>query len=218
SIVVSSKEEGGSSIPSPKSPEASLPDVDAVDYKKLLDEHTQIHQEEITKMNKSLEDTQAELDAYIQKTQLLEPLVAEDEILRRDIAQSIAELSKVRLERDLAKDSMSELINEHQQSLEALRKEQEAIFAALEATHKENMERLAREATQVQELLTIKFQEELSIALRSVATATSVTTPVEPGPVQVVDTSALEKELILLQESVAKQAKQIQELQDEKAT
>ncbi|KAG0377358.1 hypothetical protein BGX24_006276 [Mortierella sp. AD032] len=214
SIVVSSKEEGGSSIPSPKSPVASLPDVDAIDYKKLLDEHTQTHQEEMTKLNKSLDDTQAELDAYIQKTQLLEPLVAEDEILRRDIAQSIAELSKVRLERDLAKDSMSEIINEHQQSLEALRKEQEAIFAVLEATHKENMERLAREASQAQELLTIKFQEELAIALRSVATPA----PVEPEPVQLVDTSALEKELALLQESVEKQAKQIRELQEEKGT
>ncbi|KAG0252725.1 hypothetical protein BGZ95_006550, partial [Linnemannia exigua] len=34
------------------------------------------------------------------------------------------------------------------------------------------MERLAREATQAQELLTIKFQEELAIALRSVARPT----------------------------------------------
>ncbi|KAG0272778.1 hypothetical protein BGZ95_011438 [Linnemannia exigua] len=126
SIIVSSKEESGPSIPNPKSPEASLPDLDAVVYKKLL-----THQERITKLSKSLEDTQAEVDAYIQKTQLLEPLVADDEILRRDIAQSIAELGKVRLERDLAEDSMAELINEHQQSLEALRKEHEAFFAAL---------------------------------------------------------------------------------------
>ncbi|KAF9133970.1 hypothetical protein BGW39_008457 [Mortierella sp. 14UC] len=214
SIVVSSKEESASSIPSPKSPEASLPGVDAVDYKRLLEEQTQAHQEEITKLNKSLDETQAQLDAYIQKTELLEPLVAEDEILRRDIAQSIAELSNARLERDMAKDSMNELINEHQQSLEALRKEQETIFAALEATHKENMERLAREATQAQELLTVRFQEELAIALKSVA----LPAPVEPEPVPVVDTSALEKELALLQESVGKQAKQIQELQAEKTS
>ncbi|KAF9899482.1 hypothetical protein EC991_008845 [Linnemannia zychae] len=214
SIVVSPKEEGASSIPSPKSPEASLPDVDAIDYKKLMDEQAQAHQEEIAKLNKSLDETQAQLDAYIQKTELLEPLVAEDEILRRDIAQSTAELSKVRLERDMAKDSLNELINEHQQSLEALRKEQEAIFAALEATHKENMERLGREATQAQELLTIKFQEELAIALQAVATPA----PVQPEPVPVVDTTALEKELALLQESMEKQAKHIQELQAEKAT
>ncbi|KAG0247575.1 hypothetical protein BGZ95_008577, partial [Linnemannia exigua] len=102
-----------------------------------------VHQEQITKMNKSLEETEADLVAYIQKIQLLEPLVAEDEVLRRGIAQRIAEMSKIHLERDLAKDSMSELINKHQQALEALLKEQEAIFAALEAAQKENKERLA---------------------------------------------------------------------------
>lgn len=172
-------------------------------------------------MNKSLEETQAELDAYIQKTQLLEPLVAEDEILRRDIAQSIAELSKVRLERDLAKDSMNELINEHQQALEAMRKEQEINFTALETAHKDSMDRLVREAAQAQEAMTAKFQEDLALALQA-ATPVPAPAPAEPEPVvvpvPVVDISALEKELALLQETVEKQTKQIQELQVEKTT
>lgn len=168
-------------------------------------------------MNKSLEETQAELDAYIQKTQLLEPLVAEDEILRRDIAQSIAELSKVRLERDMAKDSMNELINEHQQALEVMRKEQEINFAALETAHKDSMDRLVRETAQAQEALTAKFHEDLALALQSVAPAPAPA-PAEPepvvAPVPVVDTSALEKELTLLQETVEKQTKQNQDMQD----
>ncbi|KAF9544778.1 hypothetical protein EC957_011682 [Mortierella hygrophila] len=218
SIVVSTKEDGF--IPSPKSPEAT-PVQDtaaAANYQKQLEEHTQAHKEELAKLNKSLEETQAELDAYIQKTQLLEPLVAEDEILRRDIAQSIAELSKVRLERDMAKDSMNELINEHQQALEVMRKEQEINFAALETAHKDTMDRLVREAALAQEALTAKFQEDLALALQA-ATPAPAPAPVEPepvvAPVPVVDTSALEKELAL-QETVAKQTKQIQELQVEK--
>ncbi|KAF9147803.1 hypothetical protein BG015_010496 [Linnemannia schmuckeri] len=221
SIVVSTKEDGP--IPSPKSPEVTpIQDTAAaVNYQKQLEEHTQAHKEEIAKLKKSLEETQAELDAYIQKTQLLEPLVAEDEILRRDIAQSIAELSKVRLERDLAKDSMNELINEHQLALEVMRKEQEINFAALETAHKDSMDRLIREAAQAQEVLTAKFQEDLALALQA-ATPIPVPDPVEPEPVvvpvPVVDTSALEKELALLQETVEKQTKQILELQEEKTT
>lgn len=165
-------------------------------------------------MNKSLEETQAELDAYIQKTHLLEPLVAEDEILRRDIAQSIAELSKVRLERDMAKDSMNELINEHQQALEAMRKEQEINFAALETSHKDSMDRLVREAAQAQEALTAKFHEDLALALQSVVPVPTPA-PVEPEPVvPVVDISALEKELTLLQETVEKQTKQNLDMQE----
>ncbi|KAG0058520.1 hypothetical protein BGZ90_004915, partial [Linnemannia elongata] len=224
SIVVSTKEDG--SIPSPKSPEAT-PVQDtaaaaaAANYQKQLEENTQAHKEELAKLTKSLEETQAELDAYIQKTQLLEPLVAEDEILRRDIAQSIAELSKVRLERDLAKDSMNELINEHQQALEAMRKEQEINFTALETAHKDSMDRLVREAAQAQEALTTKFHEDLALALQA-ATPVPAPAPVEPEPVvvpvPVIDTSALEKELALLQETVEKQTKQIQELQVEKTT
>ncbi|KAK5802038.1 hypothetical protein F5H01DRAFT_355227 [Linnemannia elongata] len=223
SIVVSTKEDG--SIPSPKSPEAT-PVQDAAaaaaaNYQKQLEENTQAHKEEIAKLTKSLEETQAELDAYIQKTQLLEPLVAEDEILRRDIAQSIAELSKVRLERDLAKDSMNELINEHQQALETMRKEQEINFTALETAHKDSMDRLVREAAQAQEALTAKFHEDLALALQA-ATPVPAPAPVEPEPVvvpvPVIDTSALEKELALLQETVEKQTKQIQELQVEKTT
>lgn len=220
SIVVSTKEDG--SIPSPKSPEATLvQDTASANYQKQLEEHTQAHKEELAKLNKSLEETQAELDAYIQKTRLLEPLVAEDEILRRDIAQSIAELSKVRLERDLAKDSMNELINEHQQALEAMRKEQEINFTALETAHKDSMDRLVRETAQAQEALTAKFQEDLALALQA-ATPVPAPEPVEPEPVvvpvPVVDISALEKELALLQETVEKQTKQIQELQAEKTT
>ncbi|KAG0218488.1 hypothetical protein BGX33_007270 [Mortierella sp. NVP41] len=215
SIVVSNKEDG--SIPSPKSPEAPTQDTAAVNYEKQLEEHTQAHQAEIAKLNKTLEETQAELDAYIQKTQLLEPLVAEDEILKRDIAQSIAELSKVRLERDLAKDSMNELINEHQQVLETMRREQESNLAILEATHKDNMGRLARETALAQEALTLKFQEDLARVLESAAAATPA--PVEPESVQVqaVDNSAFEKELALLQATVEQQAKKIKELQEEKA-
>ncbi|KAG0281397.1 hypothetical protein BGZ96_001146 [Linnemannia gamsii] len=213
SIVVSTKEDG--SIPSPKSPEAPVQDVAAaINYQKQLEEHTQAHKDEMAKLNKSLEETQAELDAYIQKTQLLEPLVAEDEILRRDIAQSIAELSKVRLERDMAKDSMNELINEHQQALEVMRKEQEINFAALETAHKDSMDRLVRETSQAQEALTAKFHEDLALALQSVPAPA----PVEPepivAPVPVVDTSALEKELTLLQETVKKQTKQNQDMQE----
>lgn len=147
--------------------------------------------------------------------------MAEDEILRRDIAQSIAELSKVRLERDLAKDSMNELINEHQQALEAMRKEQEINFTALETAHKDSMDRLVRETAQAQEALTAKFQEDLALALQA-ATPVPAPEPVEPEPVvvpvPVVDISALEKELALLQETVEKQTKQIQELQAEKTT
>ncbi|KAF9922076.1 hypothetical protein FBU30_007828 [Linnemannia zychae] len=220
SIVVSAKEE--SSIPSPKSPAASTQDAAAANYEKILEENTQAHKEEIARLTKSLEETQAELQAYIQKTQLLEPLVAEDEILRRDIAQNIAELSKVRLERDLAKDSINDMINEHQYtldtlrkeqeaSLEAMRKEHEAALAALETTHKHNMDRLTREASLSQDALTLKFQEDLALALRSVPEPL----PANPEPAQIVDTSALEKEIVLLQETVEKQTKQIQKLQAE---
>ncbi|KAI7818203.1 hypothetical protein BC939DRAFT_298128 [Gamsiella multidivaricata] len=178
-------------------------------------------------MKKMLDDTQAELDAYIQKTHLLEPLVEEDEILRRDIAQSAAELTQVKLERDLAKDSMSELINEHQQTMESLRKEhevamesfqkeheaamdslrkeQEMVMSVLEAQHKENLECVGREATQAQELLMTKHQEEI--------TRLSTTAPQAEDVVTLqLEISSVQTQVNTLQETIEKQAKEITEL------
>ena len=173
----------------------------------------------MAELNKQLDETQSELDAYIQKTRLLEPLVVEDEILRRDLAQSLAELTNVKLERDLAKDSMNEMINEHQQAMETLRREQEAASAVLEEAHKENMERLARESTLAQELLVAKHQEDLTQALQSIVV------PPAPEPVvNVEETQALEKRLSeldveskTLQNSLQSLTKALEVLEAEKA-
>ncbi|KAF9359748.1 hypothetical protein BGX26_011521 [Mortierella sp. AD094] len=177
------------------------------EYQRLLEENNKLHAMEIAKLNRQLEETQSELSAYVQKIQFLEPLVAEDEILKRDIAQSTAELTKVRLERDLAKDSLNELINEHQQSMNVFQKEQEAIMAALEANHKETLESMAREAALAQELMIQKYQEDLAKALQSAAAPETEST-----------LASLKTKVNTLQETVENQTKLIQELNTEKKT
>ncbi|KAG0048572.1 hypothetical protein BGZ83_006480 [Gryganskiella cystojenkinii] len=187
----------------------------AAEYQKLLEQNTQAHEAEIALMKKQSEATQAELDAYIQKTQLMEPLIAEDEILRRDLAQSIAELTSVKLERDLAKDSMNEMINDHQQAMECLRREHESAVALLEASHKENMERFVCEAAETRDLLAAKHHQDLAEALQAV-----------PQPVvNFEETEALEKRLSeldveskLLQSTLESLSKQVQTLEVEKST
>ncbi|KAG0001734.1 hypothetical protein BGZ79_004223 [Entomortierella chlamydospora] len=177
------------------------------EYQRLLEENNKIHAMEIAKLNRQLEETQSGLNAYVQKIQFLEPLVAEDEILKRDIAQSTAELSKVKLERDLAKDSLNELINEHQQTMNAFQKEQEAMMAALEANHKEALERMAREAALAQEIMIQKHQEDLAKALQSAAAPETEST-----------LTSLKEKVDTLQETVENQTKLIQDLNTEKRT
>ncbi|GJJ78437.1 hypothetical protein EMPS_10796 [Entomortierella parvispora] len=192
----------------------------AAEYQKLLEQNTQAHAAELAELKRQLDETQSELDAYIQKTRLLEPLVVEDEILRRDLAQSITELTQVKLERDLAKDSMNDMINEHQQAMETLRREQEAAVAVLEEVHKENLERLAREGAIAQELLVAKHQEDLAQALQSVVV------PPAPEPVvNVEETLELEKKLSeldaeskTLQSNLQNLTKTLEALETEKAT
>ncbi|KAF9976834.1 hypothetical protein BGZ65_007659 [Modicella reniformis] len=232
-IIAPTKEDGKPS--SKKRAEASAQVTPAVDYQKLIEENnqkhvaevaklnkqqledTQAHVAEVAKLNKQLEDTQAEVEAYIQKIQLLEPLVAEDEILRRDIAQSAAELTKVKLERDLANNSMNDLITEHQQVTEILRKEHEASLAALEAMHKDNLERVARQATLAQELLASKYQEDLAKALQTIPTPPQVE-PVNAKELEnlQLEVSSLAKEVGILQQTIEVQSREIQEKNTEK--
>ncbi|KAF9114601.1 hypothetical protein BGX27_010357 [Mortierella sp. AM989] len=179
----------------------------AVNLHRLLEENNKVHAVEVTKLNKQLEVAQSEVNAYIQKIQFLEPLVAEDEILKRDIAQSAAELTQVKLERDLAKDSMNELINEHQQSMSVLQKEHQAMMVAMEANHKETLERLTREANLAQELLAQRHQEDLAKALQSAPPSSAEST-----------LASLETKLEALQKTVDNQTKMIQELTTEKKT
>ncbi|KAG0220455.1 hypothetical protein BGX31_011012 [Mortierella sp. GBA43] len=189
-----------------------------VDYQKLLEENVQAHTLEITKLNKQLEEAQSEVEAYIQKIQILEPLVAEDEILRRDIAQSSAELTQVRLERDLAKDSMNELITEHQQSMDILRKEHEAAMTAMEAMHKENLERAVREAALAQDILTSKYQEDLAKAVQSATGPQVEIISVQEHETLRLEVSSLKKEVSAFQETIETQVKDIQARDAEKAS
>ncbi|KAF9563273.1 hypothetical protein EC968_004886 [Mortierella alpina] len=215
-IVVSAKENGKAG--SPKAAEALIQVTNAVKYEELIEQNTQAHALEIAKMTKMLEETQAELDAYIQKTRLLEPLVAEDEILRRDLTQASAELTTVKLERDLAKDSMNDLINEHQQALDNLRKEQESALAVLESTHKENLERVAREAAMAQELLIFKHQEDLSKALQAAAAPSTASEPSEDVDSLKAEVSKLQAQMVELQAAVQKQAEHGHQLAAAKET
>ncbi|KAF9948025.1 hypothetical protein BGZ72_010003 [Mortierella alpina] len=211
-IVVSAKEDGKAG--SPKATEALLQVTNALKYEELIEQNTQAHALEIAKMTKMLEETQTELDAYIQKTRLLEPLVAEDEILRRDMSQASAELTSVKLERDLAKDSMNDLINEHQQTLESLRKEQESALALLESTHRETLERVTREAALAQELLILKHQEDLARALSTVAAPPATSEEMSSLKAEV---SKLQAQVVELQYSAEKQAEHGHQLAVEKA-
>ncbi|KAF9180878.1 hypothetical protein BGZ50_005862 [Haplosporangium sp. Z 11] len=186
------------------------------DYEKLLEENNQAHAAEITKLTKTLEETQAELEAYIQRTRLLEPLVAEDEILRRDLAQSIAELTNVKLERDLTKDSMNEMINNHQQAMESLRKEHEATMAALESAHKESLERMARETALTQEALLLKHQEELAQASQDTVVPSPVPALTKEIAELKAEVSELESKYQTLQGAADQQTKDIQGLTAEK--
>ncbi|KAF9937605.1 hypothetical protein BGZ75_008001 [Mortierella antarctica] len=215
-IVVSSKEDRKAG--SPKATEALIQVTNAVKYEELIEQNTQAHALELAKMTKILEETQAELDAYIQKTRLLEPLVAEDEILRRDLTQASAELTSVKLERDLAKDSMNDLINEHQQTMDSLRKEQETALAVLESTHKENLERVAREAALTQELLILKHQEDLARALQVDAAPPTTSEPSEEIGSLKAEVNKLQAQVVDLQASVQEQAKHGHQLTAEKAT
>ncbi|KAG0206350.1 hypothetical protein BGX28_002204 [Mortierella sp. GBA30] len=214
-IIVSAKGEGR--VDSPKTAEAVTHGADAAEFEKRLEQHTQEHAAEIAKMTKMLEETQAELDAYIQKTRLLEPLVAEDEILRRDLTQNIAELTNVKLERDLAKDSMNELINEHQQVMDILRKEQESALAALEATLKEDMLRLTREAALAQELLVLKHKEDLALAIQDAAGTPATPVQSEEMASLKAELTELKAQVAGLQETTEAQAKQAQQLTTEKS-
>ncbi|KAF9350873.1 hypothetical protein BGX34_000949 [Mortierella sp. NVP85] len=205
-ITASSKENSKSS--SAKRAESSAQSDSATDYQKLLEEHIETHTLEVAKLNKQLEETQAEVEAYLQKIQLLEPLVAEDEILRRDIAQSGAELTKIKLERDLAKDSMNELITEHQQAMDSLRKEHEAAMAAMEAMHKETLLRVQRESTMAQEALSRKHETLLEEA------KTPDTQALEALRLEV---PSLKADVTSLEQTVEKHTKEIQELSAGKA-
>ncbi|CAO3570619.1 unnamed protein product [Mortierella alpina] len=214
-IVVSAKEDGKAG--SPQATEALVQVANAVKYKELIEQNTQAHAIELAKMTKMLEETQAELDAYIQKTRLLEPLVAEDEILRRDLTQTSAELTSVKLERDLAKDSMNDLINEHQQTMESLRKEQESALAVLESTHKENLERVAREAALAQELLLLKHQENLARALQSASAPSTTSESSEEISSLKAEVNKLQAQVVDLQSAVETQAEHGRQLTVEKA-
>ncbi|KAG0258691.1 hypothetical protein BG011_003149 [Mortierella polycephala] len=205
-IVVSAKADGPTSTQSTSG------------HEKLLEENNQAHAAEITKLTKSLEETQAELNAYIQKTRLLEPLVAEDEILRRDLVQNIAELTSVKLERDLAKDSMNEMINDHQQAMESLRKEHEATLATMELIHKESLERVAREAALTQESLLLKHQDEQAQTLQNTVVPSSVPTLTKEIAELKAEVSELESKYQALQEAADQQTKDIQGLTAEKST
>ncbi|KAF8984480.1 hypothetical protein BGZ46_007944 [Entomortierella lignicola] len=187
------------------------------EYQRLLEENNKTHAAEINRLNKQLEDTQSEMNAYIQKIQFLEPLVSEDEILKRDIAQSAAELTKVKLERDIAKDTLNELINEHQQSMNALQKEQEAMITALEANHKEILARITREAALAQELAMQKHQEELANALQSASS--TQTDPALASLNATIDTlqGMVENQSKLIQELTADKKSLSQELSETKA-
>ncbi|KAI8603419.1 hypothetical protein EDD21DRAFT_369114 [Dissophora ornata] len=227
-ITVSAKEEGKQS--GSKGSDAVVQATQAVEYQRLLVENNQAYATEIARLTRMLEDTQAEMNAYVQKIQLLEPLVADDEILRRDIAQNSAELTKVKLERDLAKDSMNELITEHQQVMESLRKEQETALAVLEVTHKESLECVARETALAQELLMSKHQEDLEKAIQSIAVpevdsanaeeAASLQLDVSSLQLDVsslqLNVSSLTTEVGILQQTVEKQIEEIKELSSEK--
>ncbi|KAF9965064.1 hypothetical protein BGZ70_005487 [Mortierella alpina] len=214
-IVVSAKENGKAG--SPQATEALVQVANAVKYEELIEQNTQAHAIEIAKMTKMLEETQAELDAYIQKTRLLEPLVAEDEILRRDLTQTSAELTSVKLERDFAKDSMNDLINEHQQTMESLRKEQESALAVLESTHKENLERVAREAALAQELLILKHQEDLAQALKSATAPSTTSESSEEMSSLKAQLSQLQAQVVDLQTAAKTQAEHDRQLTAEKA-
>lgn len=174
----------------------------------------QAHSVQVLQLTTTLKETKAELAAYVQKTQLLEPLVAEDEILRAKFAQTTADLNKVKAERDSAKDGMNKLINEHQQAMETLRKEQEATLARLEEAHKTTLEQIARETTLAQDVMSLKHQQELA----------QVTEVLSKQKIQTTSVAALESEIATLKtqvqslhDTVQDQDKQVQELKSEKA-
>lgn len=168
-------------------------------------------------MRRTLDDTQAELDAFVQKTRLLEPLVAEEEILRRDLMQSAVELTTVKLERDMAKGSVNELIAEHHKIMEGLRKEQETVMALLEAQQKENLEQLVREAALAQELLTVKHREDLANALRhSVSISQAEQEKNEDLTKLHLEISSIRSEIGALRHTIETQAIEIAELASEK--
>lgn len=140
--------------------------------------------------------------------------MAEDEILRAKFAQTTADLSKAKAERDSTKDSMNKLINEHQQAMETLRKEQEAVLARLEETHKNTLEQLARDTALAQDVMNLKHHQELA----------QVTEMLSNQVIQSTSTANLESEIATLktqvqnlQETVQDQNRQVQELKSEKA-
>lgn len=140
--------------------------------------------------------------------------MAEDEILRAKFAQTTADLNKVKAERDSAKDGMNKLINEHQQAMETLRKEQEATLARLEEAHKTTLEQIARETALAQDVMSLKHQQELA----------QVTEVLSKQKIQTTSAAALESEIATLKtqvqslhDTVQDQDKQVQELKSEKA-
>ncbi|KAG0342156.1 hypothetical protein BG000_006663 [Podila horticola] len=186
----------------------------AAEHEKKLEETKQDHSAQVLQLTTVLTETKAELAAYVQKTQLMEPLVAEDEILRAKFAQTTADLSKAKAERDSTKDSMNKLINEHQQAMETLRKEQEAVLARLEETHKNTLEQLARDTALAQDVMNLKHHQELA----------QVTEMLSNQVIQSTSTANLESEIATLktqvqnlQETVQDQDRQVQELKSEKA-
>ncbi|KAF9381061.1 hypothetical protein CPC16_010038 [Podila verticillata] len=186
----------------------------AAEHEKKLEETQQAHSAQVLQLTTTLKETKAELAAYVQKTQLLEPLVAEDEILRAKFAQTTADLNKTKAERDSAKDGMNKLINEHQQAVETLRKEQEAALARLEEAHKTTLEQITRETAMAQDVMSLKHQQELA----------QIAEVLSKQEIQTTSTVALESEIATLktqvqslQETARDQVKLVQELKSEKA-
>ncbi|KAG0225174.1 hypothetical protein BGW42_004613 [Actinomortierella wolfii] len=138
-----------------------------IDYERLMEERAKAHAAEMERMKRQLETVQAELEQQLSRSKDMAAVIAECDAMRKELAESMAEMTKVKLERDQAKDGLAELAVEHTQSLEALRKEQEAAVVALEVFHATTIERLTNDARKEREEMIRAHQEEMARTLEA---------------------------------------------------
>ncbi|KAG0337160.1 hypothetical protein BG004_007756 [Podila humilis] len=189
----------------------------AADHERKLEQIQQTHSAEIQKLMTTIKETKEELGAFVQRTELLEPLVAQDEILRSKLAQSTLDLNTAKTERDTAKDNVNKLINEHQQAMENLRKEQEVALAILEDAHKTALAQVAAESVLAQETMVLKHEQELEQITAALTKQYEETIQTTSSTAALEIEVKLKSQLESLQQSIDVQTKEVEELKTEKA-
>ncbi|KAF9969611.1 hypothetical protein BGZ73_007979, partial [Actinomortierella ambigua] len=157
---------GGGHHPQIKAAAATAGSPTAVDYERLMEERAKAHAAELERVTRQLETVQSDLEQQLSQTKDdMASVIADSDAMRKELAEALGELTQVKLERDQAKDMLAELAAEQAQTLELLRKEQEAAVIALEAFHAAALERLTNEARQAQEEMLRAHQAEMAKAL-----------------------------------------------------